>query len=87
MSATELAAENSGTEGASRAERFKASGLPPASADEILDKRETAKRLKVSTRTLDQWMRAGRVPYAKIGKTVRFRWRDVLEKLETFRVN
>lgn len=53
-----------------------------ASADEILEKPETAQRLKISTRTLDQWMRAGRVPFLKIGKTVRFRWADVLAHLQ-----
>lgn len=58
-------------------------GLPvTASADEIL-KLETAERLKISTRTLDTWMRAGRVPFLKIGsKTVRFRWADVLAQLQ-----
>jgi excisionase family DNA binding protein len=53
-----------------------------ASTDEILEKPQTAERLKVSTRTLDEWMRAGRVPYFKIGKTVRFRWPDVLAHLQ-----
>ena len=53
-----------------------------ASADEILEKPETADRLKISTRTLDQWMRSGRVPFLKIGKTVRFRWGDVLAHLQ-----
>ena len=58
-------------------------GLPAiASADEILKKTETAERLKISTRTLDEWMRAGRVPFIKVGKkTVRFRWADVLDHL------
>ncbi len=58
-----------------------------ASTDEILEKPETAGRLKVSPRTLDEWMRKGWVPYLKIGKTVRFRWADVLEKLAQNRVN
>lgn len=53
-----------------------------ASTDEILEKPQTAERLKVSTRTLDEWMRAGRVPYLKIGKSVRFRWSDVLAHLQ-----
>ena len=58
-------------------------GLPAnASADEILEKPETAQRLKISTRTLDQWMRGGKVPFLKIGKTVRFRWQDVLAHLQ-----
>lgn len=62
-------------------------GLPAtASADELLE--ETAQRLRISTRTLDEWMRAGRVPFLKIGKTVRFRWSDVLAHLnDRCRVN
>jgi len=64
-------------------------GLPStASADELLEKSEIAERLKISIRTLDQWMRAGRVPFLKIGKTVRFRWADVLAHLtDKCRVN
>lgn len=63
-------------------------GLAAITADEILDKIETANRLKISTRTLDQWMRSKRVPFLKIGKTVRFRWADVLARLnENCRVN
>jgi len=59
-----------------------------ASTDEILEKPEAAERLKISTRTLDQWMRTGRVPFLKIGKTVRFRWSDVVTHLEhNYRVN
>jgi len=53
-----------------------------ASADEILEKPEAAHRLKISARTLDQWMRAKRIPFLKIGKTVRFRWGDVLAHLQ-----
>jgi excisionase family DNA binding protein len=61
--------------------------IPPsssatASGDEILEKAETALRLKISTRTLDEWMRKGRVPFLKIGKTVRFRWCDVVAHLD-----
>ena len=55
----------------------------PAAIDEVLKKAETARRLNISTRTLDDWMKTGRVPYFKIGKTVRFRWTDVLRHLES----
>ena len=55
---------------------------PTTNQDELLEKHEAAKRLKISTRTLDQWMRSRRVPFLKIGKTVRFRWTDVLSHLE-----
>jgi excisionase family DNA binding protein len=53
----------------------------------LLDKWETARTLNIGKRTLDVWMRAGRIPYLKIGKTVRFRLPDVLEKLNAYRVN
>jgi len=56
-------------------------------SDGLLTKRELAARLRKSTRTTDDWMRKGKLPYLKIGKTVLFRWQDVLEKLNSFRVN
>src|SRR5579871_6898028 len=52
-----------------------------ASTDEILDKVETAERLKISTRTLDEWMRAGQVPFLKIGKTALWRQMNDFERL------
>ena len=56
-------------------------------SDEILDKRELASRLKLSVRTVDCYMRQGKLPFCKLGKTVRFRWLHVLEKLSACRVN
>jgi len=53
----------------------------------LLSKKEVAARLRISPRTLDQWMRKKRISFFKIGKSVRFRWPDVLEKLNAFRVN
>ncbi len=58
------------------------------SADEILlRKRETARRLNKSVRTIDAWMKRGRLPYIKVGRSVLFRWSAVLKKLEAYRVN
>jgi excisionase family DNA binding protein len=57
------------------------------SSDSLLTKKELAPHLRVGPRTVDEWMRKKRVPFLKIGKTVRFRLSDVLEKLNTFRVN
>ena len=64
-------------------------GQPPTvSADEtLLRKSEIARRLKKSVRTVDDWMKHGRLPYIKVGRSVLFRWAAVLEKLESFRVN
>ncbi len=56
-------------------------------SDGLLTKRELATRLRVSTRTIDQYMRDRRLCFVKLGKTVRFRWQEVLEKLAAYRVN
>jgi hypothetical protein len=56
-------------------------------SDRLLNKPELAARLRRSPRTVDLWMRQGKLPYLKIGKTVLFRWPDVLEKLNAYRGN
>jgi excisionase family DNA binding protein len=53
----------------------------------LLTKRDIARELQLGVRTIDVWMREKRLPFLKIGKTVRFRLADVLEKLNAFRVN
>ncbi len=58
-----------------------------AQDDTLLTKRALAPRLNCSVRTVDDWMRKGRLPYIKLGKSVRFRWADVMAKLTEFRVN
>jgi excisionase family DNA binding protein len=56
--------------------------------DRLLKKRELAKRLGISNRTLDDWQRRGRIVHLKIGRSCRYRWDDVIAKLqEGFRVN
>jgi excisionase family DNA binding protein len=61
-------------------------GIDRAS-DGLLTKRELATKLRVSTRTVDDYMRRGRLCFVKLGKTVRFVWPDVLQKLSAYRVN
>jgi excisionase family DNA binding protein len=53
----------------------------------LLRKRELAQQLAISKRTLDAWMQKGRIPFLKVGRSVRFRLSDVLEKLSEYRVN
>jgi hypothetical protein len=66
----------------------KAQGQPStADETEILNKSQLARRLHKCQRTVDEWMRQGRLPYLKVGKAVLFRWSQVLEKLNAFRVN
>ncbi|MHB8521872.1 MAG: helix-turn-helix transcriptional regulator [Limisphaerales bacterium] len=48
----------------------------------FIDKGELARRLNKSVRTVDNWMRQGLLPYYKIGgKSVSFRWSEVVEHL------
>jgi excisionase family DNA binding protein len=56
-------------------------------SDGLLNKRGLAVKLNISKRTVDAWMKMRRLPFIKVGKTVRFWWPDVLEKLNGYRVN
>jgi len=51
------------------------------SADSLCCKHEVAEYLKVTDRTIDNWMKEGLIPYFKIGRNVRFRIPDVLDHL------
>ena len=45
--------------------------------DPVLTVGQAAEHLRVSRRTIDNWMRRGIIPYLKIGRTVRIRAREV----------
>lgn len=52
-----------------------------------IDKAEVARRLRKQVRTIDNWMRDGKIPYFKIGRSVNFKWSDVESHLAAnFRV-
>jgi len=53
----------------------------------LLTKKDLAIKVRKSPRTIDAWMRSGRLPYLKVGKSILFDWGDVMEKLKSFRVN
>jgi excisionase family DNA binding protein len=53
----------------------------------LLRKRELAEKLAISERTLCVWMQKGRIPFLKVGRSVRFRLADVLQHLNRYRVN
>lgn len=55
--------------------------------ESLVSKKAAAAHCSVTTRTVDQWMSEGRLPYYKIGRTVRFRLSEVDVALnETCRV-
>jgi excisionase family DNA binding protein len=54
----------------------------PSESDPLLDKRQMAEWLKVSTRTVDQLMTRRRLPYFRLGRTIRFRLANVIAHLQ-----
>lgn len=61
-----------------------ARGRPPGEGcDEMLTKRELAAKLKVTVRTIENWQRAGWLPFIKISSVVLFDWAEVRENLHT----
>lgn len=46
-------------------------------AARLLTRTETAQFLAISVRTLDRLTRAGSLPCCRVGRSVRYRWRDV----------
>jgi excisionase family DNA binding protein len=58
-----------------------------APTEGFIRKPEVARRLGKKTRTIDNWMRRGLLPYVKAGRSVLFKWEDVEAHLQTkFRV-
>ncbi|MBI1178478.1 hypothetical protein GC207_13675 [bacterium] len=49
--------------------------------EKFITKRDVARRLGKTVRTVDHWMRRGLVPYYKIGRTVSFKWSEVERNL------
>jgi hypothetical protein len=58
-----------------------------ADGQELLTKKEVACRLHKSHRCIEIWMRRRYLPYFKIGRSVLFRWADVVAALNRYRVN
>jgi excisionase family DNA binding protein len=48
----------------------------------LLTKAQSAEYCQVRTRTIDNWMKRGLIPYYKIGKAVRFRIDDIQAHLD-----
>ena len=53
------------------------SGQPVTPAESFIDKPEVSRRTLKTIRTIDNWMRAGLLPYYKIGRSVVFKWSEV----------
>ena len=53
-----------------------------AATERLLTKTEVARFFAVSIRTIETWMREGKLPFYKLGHTVRFRMADLLRNLQ-----
>jgi excisionase family DNA binding protein len=49
-------------------------GNPSQEEDRYISTIELARRTDVNTRTIGSWMRKNKIPFEKIGRTVRFHW-------------
>ncbi len=64
----------------------KLADLPARAGDPVLTKRELAARFRVNSRTIDNWMHRGYLPYLKMGRVVRFRWSEVDRQLSNLEI-
>lgn len=58
--------------------------VPSAPAPELLNKKEVAARLKVTTRTIENWQQRGVIPFIKVKKVTLFCWEDVVKHLKAY---
>ena len=54
-----------------------------AETEELITKNQLAKKLKVTEKTIENWVKSGRISQIKIGpSTVRFDWEQVLSEIK-----
>jgi len=56
--------------------------VAPVPAEAFIGKVEAARLLGVKPRTLNKWLRTGRIPFYRVGHSVRLRWSEVQGFLE-----
>jgi excisionase family DNA binding protein len=59
-------------------------GRESVSTGRILTKKQAAELLHITTRTVEDWMKRGLLPYLKIGRTVRFKEDDLMRHLNDY---
>jgi len=50
---------------------------PVTAPEDFISKKEVARRLDKTVRTVENWMERGILPYYKLGRTVSFRWSEI----------
>lgn len=57
---------------------------PPESEESFLTPKDVARRYKVTTRTVLNWVERGEVPAIRIGKVISFRLDEVIKAVEGY---
>ncbi|MCE9543629.1 MAG: helix-turn-helix domain-containing protein [Verrucomicrobia bacterium] len=57
---------------------------PSASPAVLITRLDVAHLASVSPRTIDRWVKGRKIPYIKVGRTLRFRWAAVEAALVKF---
>jgi excisionase family DNA binding protein len=65
------------SEGARDARRGQESNNQSGTEEPFITKEEVARRMRKPVRTIENWMREHRIPFYRVGHSVRFRWSDV----------
>jgi excisionase family DNA binding protein len=60
--------------------------MQETSSYNLLDKIETAERLRISLRTLDNRIKAGTIPFVRLGKLVRFIPSDIEKFIQAHKI-
>jgi len=55
--------------------------LVPAT-EEIIDRKELAKRLNITTPTIIRWEKKKKIPPMRVGSAIRYNWKSVIKSLE-----
>lgn len=55
--------------------------LVPAK-EEIIDRKELAKRLNITTPTIIRWEKKKKIPVMRVGSAIRYNWKAVVKSLE-----
>jgi excisionase family DNA binding protein len=56
----------------------------PTSPAVLITRLDVANLASVSPRTIDRWVKGRKIPYIKVGRTLRFRWAAVEAALVRF---
>ena len=61
---------------------FKATSTQLDLEDNLITENELSERIDISKVTLHKFRRQGKIPYSKVGRTIRYNYKEVVESLK-----